>query len=39
MAGVLAANVPAEAVEALIRGLDEAKGERIACYRSATDQT
>lgn len=39
MAGALAASVPTEAVDALIRGLDEAKGERIACYRAATDQT
>ncbi|MGH3854498.1 MAG: hypothetical protein ACRDR6_13585 [Pseudonocardiaceae bacterium] len=39
MAGALAASVSAEAVDALIRGLDEAKGERMARYRAATDQT
>lgn len=38
MAGALAATVPAEAVDALIRGLDEAKAERVASYREATDQ-
>lgn len=32
MAGALAATVPAEAVDALIRGLDEAKTERVASY-------
>jgi len=37
-AGALAATVPAEAVDALIRGLDEAKAERVASYRDATDQ-
>jgi hypothetical protein len=38
MAGALAATVPAEAIDALIRGLDEAKAERVASYRDATDQ-
>lgn len=38
MAGALAATVPAEAVDALIRGLDEVKAERVAVYRDATDQ-
>lgn len=38
MAGALAASVPAEAVDALIRGLDEAKAERVAIYRADTDQ-
>lgn len=38
MAGALADTVPAEAVNALIRGLDEAKAERAAYYRGATDQ-
>jgi hypothetical protein len=38
MAGALAATVSADAVDALIRGLDEAKAERVACYRDATDQ-
>jgi len=37
-AGAPAATVPAEAVDALIQGLDEAKAERIASYRDATDQ-
>ncbi|MBA2696142.1 MAG: hypothetical protein H0U62_09980 [Actinobacteria bacterium] len=36
--GALATTVPTEAVDALIRGLDEAKAERIASYRDATDQ-
>jgi hypothetical protein len=31
--------VPAEAVDALICGLDEAKAERVAFYRDATDQS
>jgi hypothetical protein len=39
MAGALAATVPAEAVDALIRGLDEARAERVAFYRDATDQS
>jgi hypothetical protein len=30
--------VPAEAVDALIRGLDQAKAERVAFYRDTTDQ-
>ncbi|MGH3897887.1 MAG: hypothetical protein ACRDTA_06435 [Pseudonocardiaceae bacterium] len=38
MAGALAASVPAEAVDALIRGLDEAKAARVASYRNSTDQ-
>ncbi len=38
MAGALAANVPAEAIEALIRGLDEAKAERVVRYRADADQ-
>ena len=38
MAGALAANVPAEAIDALIRGLDEAKAERVVRYRADTDQ-
>ncbi len=38
MAGALAASVPAEAVDALIRGLDQAKAERVALYRADTDQ-
>jgi hypothetical protein len=38
MAGALAATVPAEAVDALIRGLDEAKAERVASYRDTIDQ-
>jgi hypothetical protein len=38
MAGALAATVPAEAVDALIRGLDEAKAERVASYRADSDQ-
>ena len=32
MAGALAGSVPPEAVQALIRGLDEAKAERVAYY-------
>jgi hypothetical protein len=32
MAGALAGSVPPEAVEALIRGLDESKAERVAYY-------
>jgi hypothetical protein len=39
MAGTLAATVPAEAVDALIRGLDEAKAERVAYYHIPSDQT
>ncbi len=38
MAGALASTVPAEAVDALIRGLDEAKAERVASYRDASDE-
>jgi hypothetical protein len=38
MAGALAATVPAEAVDALIRGLDEVKAERVASSRDASDQ-
>ncbi len=37
-AGALAASVPAEAVDALIRGLDQAKAERVALYRADADQ-
>ncbi|GEL18357.1 hypothetical protein [Pseudonocardia asaccharolytica] len=38
MAGALAGTVSAEAVEALIRGLDEAKAERVAQYSEAASQ-
>lgn len=38
MAGALAATVPVEAVDALIRGLNEAKAERVASYHDTADQ-
>lgn len=38
MAGALATAVSAEAVDALLRGLDDAKAERTAYYGGITDQ-
>jgi hypothetical protein len=38
MAGALAGSVPAEAVEELLRGLDEAKAERVAYYSGTAEQ-
>lgn len=37
-AGALAGSLPVEAVDAWIRGLDEAKAERAALYRADADQ-
>ncbi len=37
-AGALAASLPAEAVDAWIRGLDETKAERAALYCADADQ-
>jgi hypothetical protein len=38
MAGALAGSVPAEAVEELLRGLDEAKAERVAYYSGTAER-
>ncbi|MGD9530308.1 MAG: hypothetical protein AB7I38_19760 [Dehalococcoidia bacterium] len=38
MAGALAANLPADAVDDWVRALDEAKAERAAAYRADADQ-
>lgn len=37
-AGALASSLPAEAVDAWIRGLDQTKAERAALYRADADQ-
>jgi hypothetical protein len=38
MAGALAGSVPAEAVEELLQGLEQAKAERVAYYSGTAEQ-